>query len=133
MMKKRFFVTSVLSFALMCVANAQGNFASTADRDHYTHSQLKQLVREAHTTEQFLALASYYGQQQQVYHQQAKAVFHEWIGQWQMSGSHFAKYPTPADWARTRYEDDVAKASEAGALFAKYSELAEPAPASTQQ
>lgn len=133
MIKKSFLVTSVLSFALMGVASAQGNPASAADGDHYNHSQLKQLEREAHTTEQFLALASYYGQQQQVYHQQAKAVFHEWISQWQMSGSHFAKYPTPADSARNRYEDYVAKASEAGALFEKYSELAEPTPASTQQ
>jgi hypothetical protein len=133
MMKKSFLLGSVLSFALVSVASAQSAVASTGDGEQYTHSQLKQLVREARTRDQFEALASYYAQQQQIYRQQAKAVFHEWISQWQMSGSHFNKYPTPADSARNRYEDYVAKASEAGELFAKYSELAEPTPPSTQQ
>jgi len=87
------------------------NFASTRIAIDYTHSQLKQLVREG-TRLAVLALASYYGQQQQVYHQQAKAVFMNGLASADVR-SHFAKYPTLRI-GHNSLRNDVAKASEAG-------------------
>jgi uncharacterized protein YukE len=91
------------------------------------------MVQEAHTPEQYEALASYYGEQQESYHQKAKEVHHEWVHQWSYNMSRFAKYPSPADSAKNLYEDYVRKAAEAGAFFAKYSQLAQPADPAMQQ
>ena len=125
MMKKGFFLGSILSFALVGVGSAQGTVASAGGGDHFTNSQLKKMAQQAHTPEQYGALASYYGMQQENYHQQAKEVDHEWMHQWLYNTSRAAKYPTPADSARNLYISYVKKAAEAGALSAKYSQLAE--------
>ena len=133
MMKNGTFLAGFLSFALVSVASAQSTVAPAGDGDHYTKSQLNKMVQEAHTPEQYEALASYYGQQQENYHQKAKEVHHEWVRQWSYNMSRFAKYPAPADSARNLYQDYVKKAAEAGAFFEKYSQLAQPAGPAMQQ
>jgi hypothetical protein len=131
--KGGFFLGSILSFALMSVGNAQSAIPSVGDGDHYTKSQLKKMAQEAHTPDQYRDLATYYWDQQNNYHQRAKAVHHEWVSQWQTTPYHPAKYPTPADAARNLYNDYVSKAAEAGALAAKYGQMAESVSPAAQQ
>jgi hypothetical protein len=85
---------------------------------------LKQLVVNAHSPEQYEALASYYGGQRDSYLQQAAKANKEWVQLSQNVTSHPSKYPTPADWARNYYEYYMSKASKAGTLEAKYSHMA---------
>lgn len=132
-MKRGLFLGSILSFALVSVGVAQGTGASAEGGDHYTQSQVKKMAQEAHTPEQYKALASYYGNQQQAYHQQAKEEHSEWVRRNEITTSLYAKYPSPSDSARNLYQYYAWKASKAGALSAKYSQLAEPTGPATQQ
>jgi len=132
MMKKGFSGASILFFALMSVATAHGAVAPAAEVDHVNNAQLKQMAREAHTPEQYQALANSYERQQKYYLKQAADEKQEWVRRSQITTSLYAKSPSPADTARNLYEYYVEKASEAGALSAKYSQMAEPMASATE-
>jgi hypothetical protein len=132
-MKGRFIATTILTLALIGAVSAQGSVAAAQDGDHVSKAQLKQMAREAHSPEQYEALANYYDIQQKDYLKQARDARHEWISRIQFTTSLYAKYPRPADSARNLYESYVEKASKAGALSAKYSQLAEPSGEAAQQ
>jgi len=101
--------------------------ASSAENDtHYTQAQLKQMARDAHTPEQYNALAGYYEKQQSDYLHQATEEKQEWVRRSQNIVSIAAKYPRPVDSARYLYEYYAYKAAEAGQLAAKYSQLSAP-------
>jgi hypothetical protein len=123
-MKRNLFAASIVSFALAAAVNAQG---ITSSAENGTQSQMKQLAREAHTPEQYGALADYYGQRQKYYLQQATEEKQEWARRSQNIVSIAAKYPRPVDSARYLYEYYAYMASETGALAAKYGQLAVPA------
>ena len=123
-MKYTLIATGILYFALAGVGSAQTSSAARSGTTHYTRTQIKQMVREAHTPEQFSALASYYGDKQTQYLQQAMEERKEWAQLSQNVTVVAAKYPRPADSARYRYEYDLTKATEAEGLATKYSQLA---------
>ena len=116
----------ILSFALAGPGNAQGTPSSGENGTHYTQAQLKQMVREAHTPEQYRALASYYRQVQKSYRLQAAEEKQEWIRRSESITVVAAKYPRPVDSARNLYEYYRYRASEASELSGKYSQLAAP-------
>jgi hypothetical protein len=91
---------------------------------HYTKAQLKQLVQNAHTPEQYTALASYFNEQKSNYLQQAAEEKREWESRGQNVMGMAAKYPRPVDSARNLYEYYIYKASKAEILEAKYSRVA---------
>jgi hypothetical protein len=91
--------------------------------DHYTRSQIKKMMRDAHTPDQYKALENYYGEQQRNYLSQAADERREWIGR-QSTSAAVAKYPRPEDSARNLYEYLMYKASEAGTLSEKYGQMA---------
>src|ERR1039457_666402 len=125
-MKRNLFAVCILSFGLAGVASAQGSASSAENGTNYTQAQLKQMVRDARTSEQYSALASYYGKQQDDYLQQAAEEKQEWVRRSQNIVSIAAKYPRPVDSARYLYEYYAYKAAEAGQLAAKYSQLSAP-------
>jgi hypothetical protein len=133
MMKRSFFAASILSFALASFGSAPSAFSQAGNGEHYTKSQLKRLAQDAHTPEQYKTLAAIYGTQQKDYLRQADEAKQEWLRRSQITTSLYAKYPRPADSARNLYEYYVVKASEADALSAKYSLLAEPIGPAAQQ
>jgi len=87
---------------------------------------LKQMASTAHTADQYKTLAGYYGTRHEGYLQQAVEEKKEWERRSKNVSGAFAKYPRPVDSARNLYEYYMYKASEAGALEAKYSQLAAP-------
>jgi hypothetical protein len=89
--------------------------------------QLKQMAKDAHTPEQYTALAQSYSQLEKSYLAKAAEEKQEWDRRSQNTMSLYAKYPRPVDSARNLYEYYAYKASEAGALATKYSQLAAPA------
>ncbi len=122
-MKHNLVTTCLISLAFACVGNAQGMAFPPQDTAHYTHSQIKQLVHDAHTPEQYQTLAHYFDAQQQSYLQQAADENKEWDHRSQNVVGVAAKYPRPVDSARNLYEYYMYKASEAGSLTAKYAKL----------
>ena len=124
-MTHKLFPAFILVFVLVGLGNAQGaSFPESGD--HLTKAQVKQLARDAHTKEEYSTLASYYGDQQNSYLQQATEAKKEWGRLSQNIQGAQAKYPSPVDSARNLYEYYMYKASEYEALEAKYSRLAAP-------
>jgi len=90
-------------------------------------------MREAHSPNEYRALAGYYGEQQTSYLKQAAEEKQEWVRRSQNIVGVAAKYPRPVDSARNLYEYYMYKASQMGALSLKYSQLgAADAPAKLQ-
>jgi hypothetical protein len=132
-MKRTLIAGCVLTLALASAGSAQAAASSADNGPHYSQAQLKQLARDAHTQEQFNALSLYYGQQQSYFNGQAAAEKQEWARRSQITVSLYAKYPRPADEAKYLYEYYVAKAADAAALSAKYSQLAAQSAAPVQK
>ena len=128
-MRRNLYAVCILSFGLAGVASAQQPTPSAANGAQYTQSQLKQLARDAHTPEQYSALAAYYGNQQKDYLQQAAEEKQEWIRRSQNIVSIAAKYPRPVDSARYLYEYYAYEAAQTGELAAKYAQLSASEPA----
>ena len=103
-MKNKLFAASILSCALVGIGSAQEAATSSETSVHYTKAQVKQLVRDAHSPDQYRALASYYGEQQTSYMKQAAEEKHEWVRRSQNIVGVAAKYPRPVDSARDLYE-----------------------------
>ncbi len=114
----------IVTLALTGVGNAQGATSSSQSGTHFTKAQLKQMLRDAHTPEQYKALASYYDEQSKSYLQQAADEKKEWERRSQNVQGVAAKYPRPSDSARNLYEYYMYKASESTSLEANYDQLA---------
>jgi hypothetical protein len=132
-MTRNLIAAGILSMALAGVGRAQGTASSGENGTHYTRAQLKQMAREAHTREQYRALAGSYGKQQKDYLQQAAEEKQEWIRRSQNIMGVAAKYPRPVDSARNLYEYYMYKATEVAELSAKYIRLAAPGTVATGQ
>jgi hypothetical protein len=130
-MKCKSVALCVLFFGLVAVGSAQAPNSSAQPGAQLTKAQVKQLARDAHTPEQYGALARYFGTQQRSFMQQADDEKKEWIRRSQNIVSVAAKYPRPVDSARYLYEYYTYEASEAGQLAAKYDQLASPDSPST--
>lgn len=91
---------------------------------NYTHRELKKMAHEAHTTEQYETLASYYRFRQQKFQQEARGEFAEWIRRWRMGTTFASKYPRPEDSSKYRYEYFSYEAQEMGDKADQYEKLA---------
>ena len=132
-MNRNLLATCILSIAFAAVGNAQGSASSQETGAHYTQAQVKELALNAHAPAQYMALASYFGEQKVNYLQKAAEEKKEWERRSQNVMGMAAKYPRPVDSARNLYEYYMYKAAEAGTLEAKYSRLAMPdAPVNAQ-
>jgi len=122
-MNRKVLAACFLSLAVAGVCNAQNTASSPETDAHFTHAQAKQLERGAHAPEQYRALASYYADRQKNYLQKADDAKREWQQLGQDNVSMAAKYPSPAESARNRYDYYMSKASKAGELEARYDRL----------
>ena len=78
--------------------------AQPADGRQYTNSEIKQMIREAHTVQQYQEIATYFEGRQQYFRQQAYSEFVELERRSQNVTCLAAKYPRPVDSSRNRYE-----------------------------
>lgn len=125
-MKKSLVAASVLTLALAIAASTSASGTPAEKTTQPTSAQLKQMTRDAHTPEQYTALAQSYSQVQKSYLDMAADEKQEWDRRSQNIMSIAAKYPRPVDSAKYLYQYYTYKAWEAGALAAKYSQLAAP-------
>jgi hypothetical protein len=87
------------------------------------HAQLEQMLRSAHTVEQYQMLASYFHARQVVFEEKAQSEKQEWDRRSQITAASYQKYPRPADSSRNRYEYFTAEAQEMGDQAAHYDSL----------
>jgi hypothetical protein len=112
-------LSAVLTIAVFTpfVASAQ---PVSQEQPHYSHSELKQMIRDAHTPQQYQALALYFRSQQQVYNSKADAAKAEWDRRKAATASPALKNPGNAESAHNLYDYYVAKANDMAALAASF-------------
>lgn len=88
----------------LAISSIGGTHAQSSESHNYSKSQIKQMIREAHTTQQYEQLASYFRSRQQDFEQQAQSEKVEWERRAQNVTGPAAKYPRPVDSSRNRYE-----------------------------
>jgi len=126
-MKCNTLAVMTLSIASATICGAQTSAASAPQATTITQSQIKQMVKDAHTPAEYKILAGYYQTQQESYLREAAEEKKEWARRSQYVVLSAAKYPRPVDEAKYLYEYYSAKADESGKLFVKYSDMSSPA------
>lgn len=103
------------------------NSSPVASREpvHSSKAEVAQLRKNAHTPDQYHALAVYYGDRKTSFQDQATQMKNELERRSQSVVGPAAKYPRPVDSARNLYEYYAYEASQAGVLQAQYQHLAE--------
>jgi hypothetical protein len=100
-------MNSKIYVAGMVLALAAGTVAARAQSSapaKYSKAELKQMRQEAHSTEQYQAMASYFRSRQQDFEQKAQAEKAEWERRSQNVTGPAEKYPRPVDSAKNLYE-----------------------------
>ena len=105
-----------LLFGVAFAAWGQSDSSNT-----YTRAQIRLMVRQAHTPDQYKALATVFRDQQGVYQRQAEASLREYE---KYKTTTHPKTPTAADNARSWQAYYSGKADHAAALASKYESLA---------
>jgi hypothetical protein len=86
-------------------------------------SQAQQMLRSAHTVEQYKMLAGYFHARQLVFEEKAQAEKAEWDRRSQITAASYQKYPRPADSSRNRYEYFTYEAQQMSDQAAHYESL----------
>jgi hypothetical protein len=96
-----------IQLAIVCVAGiliASVTCVGQATSPSYSHAELKKMISEAHTAEQYRTLAEYFSLRENSYHQKAAEEKQEWD---RLSRNvpvfSAAKYPRPVDASRNYY------------------------------
>jgi mannose-6-phosphate isomerase class I len=119
MNRKMHIVAAIATFAL-AAGFARAETSATASP---THAQVEELLRSAHTVEQYQMLASYFHARQLAFEQQAQSEKLEWERRSQNITGPAAKYPRPVDSSRNRYEYFTYEAQHMGQQAAHYDNL----------
>jgi hypothetical protein len=94
----------------------------------YSHAELKKMISEARTAEQYKTLASYFRAQENSYEQKAAEEKQEWQRRSQINAALYQKYPRPADSSKNRYEYFAYEAQQSNAEASHYENLAASTP-----
>jgi hypothetical protein len=108
---------------LACATASVAVRAESAATQNLSRSDLKRMVQNAHTTEDYLTLASYFRWRQQEFQQQAQSEKIEWDRRAMNSYLAAAKYPNPVTSSRNRYEYFTYEAQKMGQQAAHYENL----------
>jgi hypothetical protein len=111
----------VISLAVLAAGIA---YAEPQAGTQYGHADLQNMIQNAHTSQQFQSLASYFRLKQQVMKQKARAEMAEWDRRSQITASIAQKYPRPVDSSRYRYEYFSYEAQQMSQQAARYENLA---------
>ncbi len=115
-----------LTFAVLACAVASGSSRAAAPpAQNLSHAQLKKMVQNAHSAEDYLTLASYFRWRQQQFEQQAHDELLFWAQRSMNVSLEAAKYPRPVDSSRNRYEYFVYEAQKMSAQAEHYQSLSE--------
>jgi hypothetical protein len=113
-----------IACALLAFAVSSGiASAASVKAGNYSRSDVKKMIQEAHTAQQYQTLAAYYRSRQQAFAEQAHEEI-SWIARRSMNVSlPAAKYPAPLDSSRNRYESFNYEAQKMSQQAAHYESL----------
>jgi hypothetical protein len=112
---------------VVVVATFSVAYAETPTTPHYSHAEVRKMVHDAHTVQQYQALAAYFRAQQGSYEQQAQSEKQEWERRSQNVYGLAAKYPRPVDSSKNRYEYFSYEADQMSQQAAHFDSLSEAA------
>ena len=112
-------VLAGIAVAFAFVLTTPSSRAVTLHRS-YSSSEIKQMMREAHTPDQYRAIAQYYDERHTEFSAKAADEMAEWARRSEMTSGLAAKYPRPVDAARNLYEYYAHEADEAAFQAYKY-------------
>ena len=124
---KRFLVVLGIVMIAAIAADLSAAEKQSAEEPQYSSAQIKKMVREAHSVEQYTVLADYYATRRRWYKRKAAEEMHLWAERSAVITSLSEKWPRPVDSARNLYDYYEYKANEAATLQARYSKLADEA------
>lgn len=110
---------------LICLGAAVSAQSIAAGNGWPKGRELKQMIRNARTPEDYEALAAYFRSRQAEFTEQARDEHREWVRRMQIVAPPVMKYPRPEDSARNRYEYFTYEAKKMGRLAAQYQSLAD--------
>jgi hypothetical protein len=115
-----------IAAALAAFALAAG-CAFAESSPNLSRGELKNMMRTAHTADQYASLASYFKWREEEYQQRASGELVEWDRRSQFVGGIEEKFPRPVDSSRNRYEYFTFEAGQMSRKAAFYENLAEKA------
>jgi hypothetical protein len=116
-------ISATTIIAALSIASIGHGYADDSANQQFSKGELHKLVREAHSTDQYRALAKYFRAQQIKFQQQAQAEKAEWERRSENVTSIAAKYPRPVDSSRNRYEYFTYEAAQMDQRASHYENL----------
>jgi hypothetical protein len=114
----------VIACALLaCAAASLTARAESTNSQNLSRAELKRMVQSAHTTEDYLTLASYFRWRQQQFDEQAQSERIEWARRAANGYLAAAKYPNPVDSSKYRCEYFEYESQKMGQQAAHYENL----------
>jgi len=119
---------AICGLILACTAtNLRASEKPDTDQPQYSRAQIKKMVREAHTSEQYAVLADYYATRQRMFKRKAAEEMQLWAARNAMVNPVYERWPRPVDSARNLHDYYESEANRAAFLQAKFSHLADEA------
>jgi len=100
-MKRGIVVSMAMGLAVAVAGIAQ---PTTAQVSNYSQAEIRQMIHDAHTPQQYQTLAAYFRARQHDFEKKAHSEKTEWERRSQDVAGPAAKYPRPVDSSRNRYE-----------------------------
>jgi hypothetical protein len=123
----------VLVIAIASAGSASLNAVSLQPAPtHYSSAQIKKMIHEAHSADQYRAIARYYEERHAEFSQKAADEMAEWARRSENTLGPAAKYPRPVDAARNLYEYYAHEADDAAFQAEKYYRFAAGVEATTK-
>lgn len=117
-------VAAVVAIANLTVVPLNASASATSESASFSRGELKQLIRDAHTPEEYRAIASYYRSKEVTFRNKAAAAQAEWDRRQAVGAGAGRKFPASADSARSLYEYYTDEANEMAERAASYEERA---------
>jgi hypothetical protein len=109
---------------LFAISAGYAMCAQTTNNRQYSQSEIRQMIHDAHSAEQYQAIASYFRSRQQSFEQQAQSEKVEWGRRSQITSGPAEKYPRPVDSSKNRYEYFTYEAQQMGQQADHFNSLA---------
>jgi hypothetical protein len=123
---------TLLTFAILAVALSAGVVPAAAtapsNQPEYTSAQIRKMVHEAHTVQQYTVLADYYKTRQRMFQSRAAEAMHLWAERNAVISPVYEKWPRPVDSARNLHDYYEVMANDSAAKVDRFSHLADSAP-----
>ena len=123
----------VLVIAIAAAGSASLNAVSLQPAPaHYSPAQIKKMIHEAHTADQYRAIARYFDERRAEFSQKAADEMAEWARRSEFTTGPAAKFPRPVDAARNLYEYYAHEVDDAAFQADKYYRFAAGVEATTR-